>query len=321
MSMSDIKALIDKAVEDRVSEEVQKIGNLLATDMQNMVRNVTDEIERLGNRVKNIEELINGWNPMTTIEKSRQPTGLRVEDVNIDNSVQHAEDGIKKKGESRNKKKDEPQEDSQEQENCKGNNLHENDGWTLVKKKKAHKRKSHFATGAVLIGGENVRRVSMAANEEFVFDKNVIFASAKEVDSADVRNHLPSAINKTSAEQVDVVIHYGEEAITRSTVDGVLEGFAHVISTAKKQCATRDVFVCSLLERRDVEHEVADAARLVNEQLGELCAAYGARYLDLRDRLKECAHGGINRTGYLYTREGARNVSQLIMSEVTGFLD
>ena len=117
------------------------------------------------------------------------------------------------------------------------------------------------------------------------------------------------------------MIHYGENDIVGSDSDNVLEGIAHVISVAKRQPTTRDVVVCSIVERRDTGRNAADTARTVNDQLGALCATYGARYLDTRDRLRACLHSGINRTGFLYTWEGARNVSQEILSEVDGFLD
>ena len=316
ISMADLKQWISNAVEVRVSAEVKKIGNLLALDMHAMIGNVDDEIERLGRRLKNMEELLHDWkSTQHTDQIARNETQTYVEKADSKNKKQCL---VNRNTEDNEKR------DNQEQESRAGNNSAEqdrcDDGWTVVKSKRAKKRRG-YESGAVLIGGGNVRRISTAENEEFRFGKNIIFKSAQEVSSADISQELPSAVKKTNAEAVDVVFHYGVNDVAGSTVDCVLEGFAHVISVAKKQSSTRDVVVCSVVERRDAGRGAADTARLVNDQLEALCAAYGARYLDLRDRLKECAHGGVNRTGHLYTWDGARNVSQLILSEVNVFLD
>ena len=318
--MSDLKQLISTTVEERVAAEVLKIGDSLASDMNAMIRNVNDEVERLGRRLKNMEELLSDWKPT---QPARQiPVTTTRDEVGSADSVnrQLAEDINGTDEYTRDVKQSTKKQDTNIGDASLSVDMSEDGDWTVVKNRRARRRKS-FANGAVMIGGENVRRVSAAAAEEFQFEKNVIFSSAQEVSSAEVGRRLPSSINKTNAEAVDIVIHYGEDDVIGSSADNVLEGFAHVISVAKKQHNTRDVIVCSVVERRDGDRSAADTTRLVNDQLGALCNAYGARYLDLRDRLSECPHRGINRTGYLYTWEGARNVSQMILGEVAGFLD
>ena len=306
--------MIYSAVEDRVAVEVQKLGNLLALDMNAMLRNANEEIERLGYRLKNLEETLKDHKPTQT--ENQNPAITHQEQVGGESKMEVLED-IKETDQNYNTK--------EKSGTCVGQN-HTSDnarigsGWTMVKSKRARKRKA-YAVGAVLIGGENVRRISTAAKEEFVFEDNVAFVPAQEAGRADIQHRLPAAIQKTNADAVDVVIHLEGDDITDSDTDNVLEKFSHIINAAKERHNTRDVVVCSVMERRDVGRSAAEKARLVNDQLGALCATYGARYLDLRSRLRECMHQGINRTGRLYTWEGARNMSQMIISEVNGFLD
>ena len=211
------------------------------------------------------------------------------------------------------------------EDKCSGHNSSESTSvedddasWTLVKRKR--RRRKAFRNGAVLIGGENVRRIRAAAREEFNFDRNVIFSSQSDSIS-DINHKLVPATRNVNADEVDVVIHLDGSDIMNFDADNALEGLSQIINVAKEQHSIREVIVCSMIERRDAGQHVTDKARLVNDQLGDLCATYRARFLDLRNRLGDCAHQGINRTGWLYTWEGARNVSQVITSKVYGFLD
>ena len=310
--MAELKDMISAEVERRVTTELQKLGSVLVSDMNAMLRNASDEIERLGKRMKNMEELLQN--------KTSLQSGIQMP---MENNIEMLTTATEKHSDDRQPMSDtsyvQNQSGKTEQKPAKGA-TNEEGGWTVVKSKNAKKRKA-FASGAVLIGGDNVRRIGAAAREEFRFEENVIFSSAEEATSGDVSQRLPSTIRKTNAEAVDIVLHFGENDILDSEADNVLEGFAHVISVAKRQPNTRDVFVCSVVERRDAGRLTTDTARQVNDQLGSLCATYGARYLDLRARLNECMHSGVNKTRVQYTWEGARNVSQEILSEVQGFLD
>ena len=95
--------------------------------------------------------------------------------------------------------------------------------WTLVKRKT--RRRKAFRSGAILLGGENVRRIRAAARKEFNFDRNVIFSS-QSVSISDMNQKLVSAARKVSADAVDVVIHLDGNDIMNSDADSVLEGLA-----------------------------------------------------------------------------------------------
>ena len=79
--------------------------------------------------------------------------------------------------------------------------------------------------------------------------------------------------------------------------------------------------MCSVEQRTDAGLIAYETAKTVNQELSNLCAVYGARFIDLQPRMTECRFSGINRAGSLYTFEAARNVCQAIFGEVPGFLD
>ena len=140
ISMADLKQWISNAVEVRVSAEVKKIGNLLALDMHAMIGNVDDEIERLGRRLKNMEELLHDWkSTQHTDQIARNETQTYVEKADSKNKKQCL---VNRNTEDNEKR------DNQEQESRAGNNSAEHDmsedsDWTLVQSKRTKKRKEY----------------------------------------------------------------------------------------------------------------------------------------------------------------------------------
>ena len=185
--------------------------------------------------------------------------------------------------------------------------------------KASHKRRS--GSGALIIGGSNVYRISIAARNEYNIDRSM-FKCVPGIVIENVPNKLARAVQEVGVKEVDVVLHVGSDDLAaHRSVDYVLEGLATTIESSLMLQNVRDVVVCSVEERHDAGKDVYQNACGLNEQLSHLCSTYGAKFLDLRRRLQECRFGGINRTGVLYTAEGSHNVSQLLMSEVSGFLD
>ena len=171
---------------------------------------------------------------------------------------------------------------------------------------------------AILIGAENVRKIRAAAMTEFNLDSNVSFISSA---SERVTRKLSDMMSKSKAQKIDVVLQKGIDQLSENSADFVLESIAGQISYAKRKRKTNQVFVCSVEERQDAGLMSKETAKTVNQELGNLCLEYGAKFLDLRRRMSECNFSGINRTGWMYTYEAARNISQEILSEVPGFLD
>ena len=58
LKMTDLKAMVAAEVERCVASKLQELGSVLASDMTAMFRNVSDEMERLGRRIKDMEELL-----------------------------------------------------------------------------------------------------------------------------------------------------------------------------------------------------------------------------------------------------------------------
>ena len=172
--------------------------------------------------------------------------------------------------------------------------------------------------GAILIGSENVHRIRAAAMEEFVLDSNVSFVTAK---SSNITRSLSDAMVKSRAQKIDIVLNTGADQLITDSADSILENIACQITYARRKKKTKEVFVCSVEERQDLGVMAAETAKIVNQELKNLCSEYKAKYLDLRPRLALCQFSGINKTGRLLTFEAARNVAQEILSEVPGFLD
>ena len=149
-----------------------------------------------------------------------------------------------------------------------------------------------------------------------------MFRCVPGIVTEDVPSCVSTAVREAGTKDLDIVLHVGSNDLaSHRSVDHVLDGLAGAIESTMNTKSVRDVFVCSIEERRDLGQDVKQASRLLNEQLSLLCGSYGAKFIDLRSRLQECRFAGINRTGILYTTEGSHNVSQLLMSEVSGFLD
>ena len=189
------------------------------------------------------------------------------------------------------------------------------------RRRKAMLSQRQSGSTAVLIGGSNVHRISAAARNEFNINKRM-FKGVTDISTEDVERHVSKAVLEAGNNNIDVVLHVGSDDLAcHKSVDHVLEGLASNVQTSLKMKNVRDVYVCTVEERRDCGYDVHQNACSLNEQLSSLCSSYGAKFIDLRERLRKCPFAGINLTGFLYTTEGSHNASQLILSEVTGFLD
>ena len=132
----------------------------------------------------------------------------------------------------------------------------DNEGeFTLVTTKRRgaatrHERRS--ASGAILIGGSNVRRISSAARNEFDIDRQM-FRSVPGIVTEDVPSYMSNAVRKTGGKEMDVVLHVGgDDLAAERSVDYVLEGLANAIESSRKLMHVREVFVCSIEERQDL---------------------------------------------------------------------
>ena len=154
--------------------------------------------------------------------------------------------------------------------------------------------------------------------DEFSFDQNVSFitASAKQFEES-----LRNATQRSKARQIDVFIHSGADEAESQGAYNMLDNLIRMVEYARSQKNVKLVSVCSVEERWDVGRTVYENIKTVNAELAQLCSTTGCTFIDLRPRFNESLYGGINRTGVLYTFEGARNVAQHILSETAGFLD
>ena len=321
-----------KAVEDAVNKKTAEITEASAPDLRNALRAIDDELGRFGERLKRLEEckmihesdaMVKSKDAMTMEQCTGNATQSVTEGTNErlgkENSGSVSANQTKSKTA---KKKTRPMVATQ-QEHKKGEyeaneskRSEPETGWTLVERKKKKSKQRRY--GAVLIGGQNVTRIKAAAMDEFQFDQNVSFVYT---NTDEFQQKLSDVTNRSRAKQIDVVIHLGAEDAIEHSADYVLDRLTHKVNQAREQKRVDTVYVCSLEERRDAGANVHQNVKTINTELAQLCHSTGATFVDLRSRLEETEYGGINRTGILYTFEGARNVAQHILSQIPGFLD
>ena len=196
----------------------------------------------------------------------------------------------------------------------------ENEGeWKTATNKRKNKTKKQKKRGAVIIGGPNVRRVAFASWERHESEKSVVFETIPDGTTFDVLSSMNAVIEQCEAESIDLVVQIGEEDILRHHPDYVAEGIAAIIQEGTANGKVKEVTVCSVIEKYDLEKPGYGTVAYLNESLKGICAVEGARFLDLRPALRACKFNGLNRTEYLYTAEGARSISKTLEDEIGGF--
>ena len=341
ISRDELNAIVEKAAEKAVNNAAVKIGQTLACDLQDALRAINDELGRFADRLKNLEEWTNDYDSDVRAKEYQQRNELQSKSKTFSSKEKETvlkeqsgtvEPIVQKLNDTKlNKRMDKvtithtevgnvtraSQVNAGEQSRGSEPVDDADEGWIRVvgKNKRKGKTRRH---GAVLIGGHNVSRIKAAAMDEFLFDQNVSFVTT---NSDDLKQSLRSVTQRSKAKEIQVVIHLGAEDAMDHSPDYVLEKLSYMVENASKEKNVQNVSVCSLEERRDSGSNVHENIKTVNAELAQLCLSTGSTFLDLRPRLKESRFGGINKTGILYTFEGARNVAQHILSETPGFLD
>ena len=345
ISRADLNAIFEKAAKKTLHKEAVRIGQALAGDLQDALSAINDELGRFADRLKSLE----AWaanheadaktrevNQHKEVQAESKKTQFESKNTIMEASKTHSTNRVgERTRQNRNETEPNRQAEETEKQHIESDTEpktdqaiedeqgarqepidNDTDGWTRVTRKK--KRNKVRQRGAVLIGGQNVSRIKAAALDEFNFDQNVSFVA---VGSEEFNESLHSVTQRSKAKQLDVVIHSGAEDAVRHGTDDVLEKLTNMVEYARGLKAVDTVSVCSLEERRDAGLIVCEKIRTINTELAQLCLSTGSNFIDLRPRLNESLFGGINRTGILYTFEGARNVAQHILAETAGFLD
>ena len=335
ITRTELEEVVAKAVKTAVQKETKQIGEALASDLQEALRAIDDEIGRFATRLKRLEAWqadhdadaaatatipakVNQPEDKAELKTTKEPKNhhkieSEKEDICKQNNVKH----IGKKVESQSVKNGRKSSGIHEENGCKDDDRARDMGaWTRVvrKKKKSNLRKE----GAILIGGQNVLRIKAAAMDEFNFDQNVSFVNST---SEEFERSLQKVTQKSKAREIEVVIHLGSDDATRHSVDHVLGKLTNMVNYARQLKNVKTVSVCTLEERRDAGPTIHEGVKTINTELAQLCVSTGSTLIDLRPRLEETVYRGLNRTGILYTFEGARNVAQHILGETAGFLD
>ena len=337
ISRTELDKMITNAVQTAVQKLREQLDDTLATDKRNILLTINEEMDRFTDRLKKLEAWQAEWQAGSKTKINCQQndkaqakvitTGIveseTVSKINMNNQAQvEGNEAQGKATETNGNKQTQSQEDfggdPEEAGGSTGSDPESGDGgeWTRVVRKRRRNKIRRY--GAVLIGGQNVSRVKAAAMDEFPFDQNV---SCVTTTSDDFSLSLQQTIQKYKAKDIDVVIHLGAHDAVDHSADHVLEKLTDMVNYSHKQKNVKTVSVCSLEERRDAGSLVYQNIKTINTELAHLCLSTESTLIDLQSRLQECLYGAINRTGILYTFEGARNVAQHIISETVGFLD
>ena len=176
--------------------------------------------------------------------------------------------------------------------------------------------------GAVMLGCQNVRRIAMAARDEFVLGGQAVFHGIRGGTARCALGALHGAVASCRAIKADLVLHIGGNDLARHSVEYTLDCVAEVISAAKQINKVRDIIICSVPQDTTTSASYLSMKRNdLNDQIKRLCEDEGIRFLDLRSRLNECAFCGLDRSRLNMNRAGSRNAWQMLASEVDGFLD
>ena len=337
ISRTELDKMIANAVQTAVQKVREQIDDTLAKDKEIILLTINEQMDRFAERLTKLEAWQAEWQAERKIRMNRQrddeaQAELRatisvesetISKIKIDNKAQVEGNDAKgnttgTNGNKQTQKEEDLSGDREEEGGSTGSEPESGDdgGWTrVVRKRKKNKIRRY---GAVLIGGQNVSRVKAAALDEFPFDQNVSFVTTT---SDDFNLSLQETTQRSKAKDIDVVIHLGAHDAVDQSADHVLENLTDMVNYSRKLKNVKTVSVCSLEERRDAGSVVYQNIKTINTELAHLCLSTESTFIDLRPRLQECLYGGINRTGILYTFEGARNVAQHIISETVGFLD
>ena len=146
-----------------------------------------------------------------------------------------------------------------------------------------------------------------------------MFESIPDGTIGDVLYDMEATINRCEARDIDLVVQIGEEEILKYSQDYIAEGIDAIIQQAKTNRKIKEITICSVIDKEELEEPGVGFTYELNEIIRDLCIETGVRFLDLRPKLRACRFNGLNRTEYLYTAEGARAISRSITNEVQGF--
>lgn len=332
LTRSELKLVVAEAVEVALKNKAAEFGEALASDLHDALRAIDDEMGRFAMRLKRLE----AWKTEHDADVKMQAKGCQTHDRATSKATEIGSISAPQKRQIKNnviqnetdkevaitlQDTNNGQQHATEETQEKGTKgaspaTYEKGGWMRVARK--NKQNKHRKYGGILIGGQNVTRIKAAAMDEFKFDQNVSFVNTT---SDNFKYSLSNITGRSKAENIDVVIHLGADDALVHCVDDILKKLTDFVKYATQISNVKTVSVCSLEERRDAGPTVYQIINKVNSELAQLCTSTGSTFIDLRPRLEETKHGGINRTGFLYTFEGSHSVAQHILAEVPGFLD
>ena len=176
--------------------------------------------------------------------------------------------------------------------------------------------------GAVMIGCQNVRRIAMAAREEFILGGQVVFRSFRGGTARRVLTALHGAVAGCRVLKADLILHVGGNDLAYRSVEYTLDCIAEIVNSAKQITKVRDIIICPVPQDPSMLSSFMSMKRSdLNDEIERLCKSEGVRFVDLRPRLNECAYHGLDKSRSNLNRIGSRNAWQMLASEVVSFLD
>ena len=166
----------------------------------------------------------------------------------------------------------------------------------------------------LVIGDSNVRHIRNASSRSA---DNLAFHSISGATTDQVRRDIAQVVTETSPSQV--VLHVGTNDITRNGSEVVVKNILNLVQQAKGCSGVGQVYVCSIVPRRDRGAYLFSRSESVNNRLRTLCSKLnGVSFVDLRQRLESCPFSGLLRDAVHYNRMGSVQAYRMI-TESTGY--
>ena len=168
----------------------------------------------------------------------------------------------------------------------------------------------------LIVGDSNVRRLetSNGVNGRL----NISFRSVSGATTQHVESEL-----RTSKEVIapKVIFHVGTNDLTSKGSEQIASDLFKLAKETGGRSGVDEVYICSVIPRKDLGSLVFSRSESVNNRLHSLCMkTTGITFIDLRQDLDRCPFTGLVRDALHYNRAGASHALDKIMDSVGNFL-
>ena len=180
-----------------------------------------------------------------------------------------------------------------------------------------NKPRSSIVTGKqdlLIIGDSNVSRLDTSPGRS-----RATFRSTPGATIERLGRELRETSDTFTASKL--VLHVGTNDLTRKGSEEIAVNLVKLAQHAKTCSGIKQVFICSVIPRKDLGSFIFSRSESVNNRLRSLCmGTAGVRFIDLREQLDRCPFTGLARDALHYNKVGATRVFDVINNSVGSFL-